>query len=151
MHRRRRGVATLEFALVLPVLLYLVLGIIEFGWMIKSQLTLSNAAREGVRYAALGNTTTAVRTRVKSMANTLPTALTDDQIVLDQTADRTSTSPTYSAWPADTSASPSKNGVTVGSLLRVNINYPYKPLTGFFPFLKNRNLVASASMAREVN
>jgi Flp pilus assembly protein TadG len=148
---KRRGSATLEFALVLPILLYLILGIIEFGWMIKSQLTIANATREGARFAALGNTSTAVRTRVKTVSTSLPTSLTDGQIVLDQTADRTSTSPTYSAWPSDTSDTPPKNGVVVGNLLRVTVNYPFKPLTGFFPFLKNRTLTSSASMQREVN
>lgn len=48
-----RGVAVLEFALVVPVLLLLVFGITEFGraWMTKNIMT--QAAREGARYAAV--------------------------------------------------------------------------------------------------
>lgn len=48
-----RGAAAVEFALVLPLLLALVFGIVEFGWMFNQQLTLTNAARESARYMAV--------------------------------------------------------------------------------------------------
>jgi Flp pilus assembly protein TadG len=41
-------------ALVLPILLLLVFGIIDFGRLFNAQLTLSAAAREGARWAAIG-------------------------------------------------------------------------------------------------
>jgi Flp pilus assembly protein TadG len=43
-----------EFALLLPVLLFLVFGIIDFGRALNAQITLTQAAREGARMAALG-------------------------------------------------------------------------------------------------
>jgi Flp pilus assembly protein TadG len=43
-----------EFALLLPVLLLLVFGIIDFGRALNAQITLTQAAREGARMAALG-------------------------------------------------------------------------------------------------
>jgi Flp pilus assembly protein TadG len=43
-----------EFALLLPLLLLLVFGIIDFGRGINTQITLTQAAREGARLAALG-------------------------------------------------------------------------------------------------
>jgi Flp pilus assembly pilin Flp len=49
-----RGAAALEFALIAPVLLLLLLGIIEFGFMFQAQLALTHAAREGARMAAVG-------------------------------------------------------------------------------------------------
>ena len=52
--RREGGAAALEFALVIPVLLLLVFGIIEFGFMFQAQLALTHAAREGARLAAVG-------------------------------------------------------------------------------------------------
>jgi Flp pilus assembly protein TadG len=52
--RRRRGVATVEFALVLPFLLLLLLGMWEVGRMLHIQQSLSNAAREGGRQASTG-------------------------------------------------------------------------------------------------
>ena len=51
--RSERGQSLVEFALVLPIFLVLVLGIIDFGLGLKSWITITNAAREGARYAAV--------------------------------------------------------------------------------------------------
>ena len=54
--RRRNsesGAAAVEFALILPVLLLLVFGIIEFGFIFNRWVTVTHAAREGVRVFAL--------------------------------------------------------------------------------------------------
>jgi len=54
-HRRDdRGAAAVEFALVLPVLVLLLFGIIEFGLVFDAQLTITHAAREGARVASVG-------------------------------------------------------------------------------------------------
>ena len=50
---RDSGAAAVEFALVLPVLLLLLFGIIDFGRLYFTQITLTDAAREGVRVLAL--------------------------------------------------------------------------------------------------
>lgn len=47
----RRGAATVEFALVLPVFLLLLAGMIEFGQAFRIQHSLSTAARSGARSA----------------------------------------------------------------------------------------------------
>jgi Flp pilus assembly protein TadG len=46
-----------EFALILPLLLTLVLGIIQFGFLFGTHLGLTNATREGARYGATLPTT----------------------------------------------------------------------------------------------
>lgn len=51
--RADRGAALVEFALVLPLLILLVFGVIEFGRGYHTKTTLTHAAREGVRVAAL--------------------------------------------------------------------------------------------------
>lgn len=51
--RREGGQALVEFALVLPILLLLLCGIIDCGWLYYNQITLNNAAREGARYAVI--------------------------------------------------------------------------------------------------
>jgi Flp pilus assembly protein TadG len=48
------GAVAVEFALVLPILLLVVFGIIDFGRMLNAQISLTQAAREGARWAALG-------------------------------------------------------------------------------------------------
>lgn len=55
--QRKRGVAVVEMAVVLPLLLALVFGIIEFGWVFMIRQTVVNAAREGCRTAVLQTAT----------------------------------------------------------------------------------------------
>lgn len=54
LSRSDRGTAAVEFALILPVLLLLVFGIIDFGRALNAQITLTQAAREGARLESLG-------------------------------------------------------------------------------------------------
>jgi Flp pilus assembly protein TadG len=48
------GASALEFAIVAPVLILLLAGMIEFGFVFQAQLALTHAAREGARMAAVG-------------------------------------------------------------------------------------------------
>ena len=57
--KNRRGVAAVEFAVVLPVFLLLVFGMIEYGRMIMVQQIITNASREGARVAILDGMTNA--------------------------------------------------------------------------------------------
>jgi Flp pilus assembly protein TadG len=66
-----RGAAAVEFALVAPVLLMLLFGIIEFGKTMNTQATLSSAAREGARTMALANDAVLARTAVQNAAGAL--------------------------------------------------------------------------------
>src|SRR3954451_24324647 len=62
------GASAVEFALILPLFLLLVLGMIDFGRAYNMQLALTEAAREGVRPIALreagANATTATRAAI---------------------------------------------------------------------------------------
>jgi hypothetical protein len=51
--RNRRATAAVEFAVVAPVFLLLVFGMIEYGRMVMVQQVLTNASREGARAAVL--------------------------------------------------------------------------------------------------
>lgn len=51
--RRARAAAVVEFAVVLPLLLTILFGIIEYGWVFMVRQTLQTAAREGARLAVL--------------------------------------------------------------------------------------------------
>ena len=65
---RDDGAAAVELALVLPVLLLLLLGIIDFGRAWSWQIALTQAAREGVRVAALRLDSTTPAARVREVA-----------------------------------------------------------------------------------
>lgn len=51
--REDRGANLVEFALVMPFLLLLLLGIIEFAWLFSQNLDVRHGAREGARLAAV--------------------------------------------------------------------------------------------------
>lgn len=50
MKRRQDGIAAVEFAIVLPVLILILFGITEFGLVLFNQQVITNASREGARY-----------------------------------------------------------------------------------------------------
>lgn len=77
-----RGAVAVEFALLLPVLLLLVLGVMEFGRAYNTQLTLTNASREGVRVMAISNNAAAAKTAAKNAAASLNPALADGNITV---------------------------------------------------------------------
>lgn len=47
--RRSGGAAIVEFALVLPILLVVLIGVIDFGFMVYDKAMVTNAAREAAR------------------------------------------------------------------------------------------------------
>jgi hypothetical protein len=50
-----RGAIIVEFALIVPILLMLLIGIVNFGVAYNTQIAVQGAAREGARALALGN------------------------------------------------------------------------------------------------
>lgn len=51
--RQERGQSVAEFALVLPLIMLILLGIVQFGMVFKQYITLTDAVREGARKAAV--------------------------------------------------------------------------------------------------
>jgi Flp pilus assembly protein TadG len=109
--RDERGVTAVEFGLIVPILLILVLGIIEFGHAFQVQGTLSSAAREGARAMALRNDPVQARDAVQEAAAALNPGVTDAQISIS---------------PASCPTGMSDTNVTL------TIDYPMPFLTDFF-------------------
>jgi Flp pilus assembly protein TadG len=65
----RRGVAAVEFALVAPVLLALLGGAVDFGFMMSGKSELANGLAQGVQYAQLQGPGVSAAT-VKSVVQT---------------------------------------------------------------------------------
>ena len=107
-----RGAAAVEFAFIVPLLIMLVLGIVEFGHAFQVQGTLSAAAREGARVMALESDPAAARAAVQDAAQSLDPAITAGQITVTP------------------SSCPSTGGGSTN--VRVTIDYPMPFLTGFF-------------------
>lgn len=57
--RRRRGVICVEMAVLLPLLIVLLLGLLEYGWLFTKAHQITNIARNGARLAALPDSTVA--------------------------------------------------------------------------------------------
>lgn len=51
--RDQRGASAVEFALVFPVLMLIIFGIIQFGFVMAQSAALSNGARAGARYGVV--------------------------------------------------------------------------------------------------
>ncbi|MCY1145602.1 pilus assembly protein [Actinoplanes sp. Pm04-4] len=60
----------MEAAIVLPLILLVLFGIIDFGRALQQQALLTVAVREGARTAALNGTTASIQTKVQSVAGT---------------------------------------------------------------------------------
>ncbi|HET7474527.1 MAG TPA: TadE/TadG family type IV pilus assembly protein [Dermatophilaceae bacterium] len=67
--RRDRGAAAVEMAIVLPVLVAMLFGIIDYGRIFNAEIQLSQATREGVRLASLGYPLSDVKARTKAAAS----------------------------------------------------------------------------------
>jgi Flp pilus assembly protein TadG len=96
--KRRPGVAAVEFAVVLPLVVLMLLGIWEVGRMIEVQQVLYNAAREGARQASTGSDSlSTIQTNVQTyIQNAEPgiTNMTGYQLTYQNVTNPTATDPT---------------------------------------------------------
>ena len=76
-NRSNRGQNLLEFAMVIPLLLIMFMGIFDFGWVLHKQITMDNATRAAARRGAVGETTPTLTQLVK---DSIYFDVTDDQI-----------------------------------------------------------------------
>ncbi len=67
----KKGQSLVETALVLPILLVILTGIIDFGFLFNNYLLVSNASREGARSAVVGSSNSDIATVVNTFASTL--------------------------------------------------------------------------------
>lgn len=119
--RGQRGAVAVEFALILPVLLLLVLGIIEFGFGYHAWDATQNAAREGARVGAVNPSIGEIEDRVRGASDFLD----QDQLTV-----------TVQCAP-EGGGSYGSCGWTEGDSVRVTVEYGYDyltPLPGFVGF-----------------
>lgn len=85
MHSRASGQSLVEVALLLPILLLLILGAIDFGRLFMTKFILTNAAKEGATFISyyankVTNPWTALYTVVKEEALSSGISVSDDEI-----------------------------------------------------------------------
>lgn len=83
-HKEEAGQALVEFAIVVPVLLLLVMGLIQFGFIFNGQITLTSAVREGARLAVVNTDDDDVKDRVEATAIALLLDLDRNDIVINR-------------------------------------------------------------------
>jgi Flp pilus assembly protein TadG len=86
MRNQERGAVAVEFAILLPLLLMLVLGTIEFGRAYNAQITLTNAARDGVRVMAITNVAADAKKAAKDAAASVSSAIPISDVTLSSTS-----------------------------------------------------------------
>jgi hypothetical protein len=145
-----RGAALVEMALVMPLLLLLLLGILEFGVVMLHQLTLAQMAREGSRHASLGRPVAQIEERVINMGGALPNP---EEMTVDLSYS-TDEGATYPYALGDVGGG-SENDAPPGSLIQVSVRWTHHFLTGsFFSWLTGAEgdrlpLAAAVVMRRE--
>lgn len=66
--RNDKGQSLVEFSLIIPIIVLMIMAIIEFGLMFNAYLTINNSSREGARYAAVGGTDAEIVAKIISTA-----------------------------------------------------------------------------------
>jgi len=133
--KSRRGAATVEFAVVVPFLLMIILGFIEFGRAMMASELIANATREGARKGALpGSSTADIRSTVTTALNKAGIATENASItVLVQGQARDA------------------NTAQTGESIEVKVIVPYRDVS-WLPtslFLEKTNLAGKVVMRRE--
>jgi hypothetical protein len=149
---REAGVALVEFAILLPVLLVLIFGIIDFGFAFNSQLEIRSAAREGARLATVDNgcSPSAPTSAVPCAdgASQLSNLLKATQGRANGLADPRAITITV-CYPVDNTTMPKRPAVGTDNVV-VTISYPLRSVTGAFgPILNSKVVTATAVMRLE--
>lgn len=133
----RSGAALVEFAIVFPVFILVILGIIEFGRAFMIGQLVTNAAREGARQAVLdGSTNSAVTSTVTSFLQGAGNVSPSD----------TTVTITVSAAAATNQLANAKSG----DLCTIRVSVPFNKVSYLTPsFLATTNLAGQSTMRHE--
>ena len=108
---RDQGQALVEFTLVVPIFLLLLLGIVEFGLILYNQHVITNASREGARYGIVVHSPRRDTTEIRIVV---------DEYCLDNMVTFGPAVPLTLVTPQTTTA-----GATFGQDLTVEVTFHY--------------------------
>ena len=124
--KNQKGQALVEFTIVLPILMLLIMGIFQFGMMLNAYITIGNAAREGARAGIIGSTDAEIRNLIIS------------------------TSPSLEPENLTVSITPSETNRISGGTLTVNVTYNYKLTVPIISSLFNNVIVLKGQTTMRV-
>jgi hypothetical protein len=120
------GVAAVEFGLLLPVLLLILFGIINFGLLFYDQAVVTNAAREGARWAAINASAEAG----SGCTNSFSTTPADPcQVAYSYAHDRLIS---FNGVRSPVAIYSAPSGFATGAPQSVTVSFQYKGLGYFF-------------------
>jgi Flp pilus assembly protein TadG len=135
------GQTLVEFAISLPILLLLVLGTLDYGYLVSTRVTLQDAVRQGGRYAITGECITGsdgtcTQTRYNSILQTVENAslgrLNSSQISIT-CQDAGGGCPNGAGGPGD--------------VITITITHPYHYLSGPIGALLHNSITLTVSSA----
>jgi Flp pilus assembly protein TadG len=130
---RDRGAAAVEFALLLPLLVAMLMGMIDFGLAVNAQAIVANASREGARAASFNADANATKTVVLNASSTLlgapPTV-------------------TMSCTTIDGAAISSCSSAVAGNVVKVTVTYRYNWISPGILGLPGYSDITSVSQMR---
>ena len=124
--KNQKGQALVEFAIVLPLILLIVLGIVQFGMLLNSYLSLTNAAREGARTGVIGGNNYDI---IETIINTSPTLNPSKMTIVP---------------------SPAEGYRVSGGTLTVSIDYNYEFTVPIISSLFNNNIVLKTQTSMRI-
>ena len=132
--RSRAGSQVVEFALILPLLLILVFGVIDFGIAMYDKAVVTNASREGARAGIVFAPTRLTNADIVNVVNTY----CQNYLI------------TFGA-PSTVQTTVARTGLTSGSTLTVTVqyHYDYSVISYLLPGLGALNLQAQTVMRME--
>jgi Flp pilus assembly protein TadG len=134
---RDRGAAAVEFALIVPALVTLIFGSIEFGLAVQARTMVGNAAREGVRVASLTGSMPGSKAGIEAAALNAVSGVSG-----------TATVDVVCKTPAGVVCTIGSTGAA-GNIATVTVTLSYAGITGLFDPLLNKPIVAASYMRIE--
>lgn len=119
VRRSERAQALVEFALVIPIFLFVVLGLFDMGRAVFYYNTVSNASREAVRLGIVDQNTADIRQQAVDSASGIMPIAVGDVTVQYLAPDLGTTGPCVAA-PHE-----------IGCIVRVEVTHTFQPVTPF--------------------
>ncbi|HZS93740.1 MAG TPA: TadE family protein [Chloroflexota bacterium] len=153
----------IEFAILLTVLLLLVMGIMDFGFMFTGNEELASAARNGARYASVHPTswTNAASPASNTIEGMIMNGLGNTKLTNDDShitiAWLTPSGVACGQYSESSNSFVAQSGqsqsscVVAGALIKVTVSYTYTPITPYLHAMwpNGVTLTSTATMAEE--